>query len=458
MSGSNGTRAPLHLVEGGRSASDRRGPSELSFEERLAAQIAQGARAGGYEDLADDLGRAYLEAAAKTARRPVEDFDPIERHPDRLEDGRGGPTLPAASVFEDVLGALPSPSSTAASVSEDAPLTAAADSPQARHKPKKKRDKRDKRRPRRRKHSKERLAKLKAAIFGDQTPDVPDPPELKPEVRAANLAVVQDGTGRKACELVGRLPIGQQLAIYAGAYAAADKIRTGRSHRITREEVANAKLPDDRKALIKALEVVREEVAPSLWFRRLVCCAWALWGHRHKLTEEARKAWRGGIFTVEGFCENALRWLVPKPDGTLWSRSTLYRRNGPFALLGAETKALGRKVRNHAGMGLFTRWQPPHAVATYKGPWRTNDKTGDSERFALAQHRYDSEMSGRTAMSLARRARGKLRELARTIVAAVTPWVKLPAERKRVVQRREEAAEPADAPAMVEAQTARAPP
>lgn len=452
MSGDEGKRPSLRLLPGGRSTGElHRGPE--SEEDHWESILRRAAAVVGLEE--DELSQRFRESAAKGRDVAESYLDPIA-HGEREEDGRGGPAVPAGTVFGGVFDALPSPAVAMAGAGEETEPSLspkqAARSPQVKHKPK-----REKRRKRRLEHSRKRLEELRATMFEGQVCDVPPFPELKPEIRAANLAVMRDGTGRKACELAAKLPLGQQLAIYAGAYAVADKIRTGRAHHITREEVAGAQLPEHTGKLKAALEIVREEVAPSPWFRRLVCCAWALWGHRHKLSEEARKAWRGGVFTVEGFCEGALRWLVPKADGTQWSRAALFRRDGPFGLLGAATKQLGRKVANHPGMSLYTRWQPPHVVATYKGPWRMNS-SGERERYALAQHRYDSEMSGRTALSLARRARGKLRDFARLIVAALMPWVNLPNRRRRGAAELEEAVAPAAVSEPPEERLARAPP
>jgi len=86
------------------------------------------------------------------------------------------------------------------------------------------------------------------------------------------------------------------------------------------------------------------------------------------------------------------------------------------------------------------------------------NSSGERERYALAQHRYDSEMSGRTALSLARRARGKLRYFAQLIMTALMPWVNLPNRRRRVAAELEEAVAPAAVSEPPEERLARAPP
>jgi hypothetical protein len=431
--------------------SSRRPDGATTTDAQLAATIARGVRAGGHEDLADELARSYLAKAAEASKREADPLDPLHRHPspdgiecDRIEGERGGPTVPAGGVFAGVLesvpriepGTLPSPEAEASRS-----LRGALERPQAGYRPRGggRRKKRDERRARRRAHDKERLARVREEMFAKygQVADVPELPALLPEVYGMNLAAMRDGTGRKACELVSKLPLGQQMAIYTVAHGALAQVRAGKPSSFGRVDLARAALPETRDELAKALEAIKAEVAPTTWFRRIACAAWGSWGHRGKpLTKEARQAARGGVYLVEGFCQNALSWLVPRPDGTPWSRSVLWGPNGPFALLGAAARQLGRKVEGEPGAGLWTRWQPAAGAARFKGPTRKNPKTGETERFAVGQARYDEPMAGRTAASLARRARGALRELARTVVSVMTPWVELP-ERKRVPSRPE---------------------
>lgn len=472
MSGSNGGRPPLHLIEGGRSAdrSSRTSDGEKTTE-YLAELIARGARAGGVgDDQAEELRRSYLARVAEGRRAQPDTLDPLARHTDRIEGERGGPTQPAAGVFGSVLDAVPKvepgtlPSPAAPSVAR--PIADAASSPQAGHRERggASRKRRDARRRQRREYDKERLAKVREGIFAPygQEPDIPDLPALRPEVRGLNLKVMQDGTGRMACEVCAKLPLGQQMEIYRLGHAALPLVRAGKPTAFSRADLAaSAGLPKGRDELAAALEVIRSEVAPTLWYRRIVCAAWGLWGHRGRpLSEAARKAARGGVYLIEGFCQNALSWLVPRADGGAWSRSVLWGPNGPFALLGAAARQLGREVDGEAGVGLFTRWQQPAGVAKYKGPTRKNPKTGKLERFAVAQTRYDAPMAGRTALSLARRARGALRELARTVVSVMTPWVPLPEPRSKKRPPRPEA--PLQAPTAVDGgapvRDARAPP
>lgn len=467
MSGSSGQRPPLRLVRGGRSAAG----SEHAKDDLLAAVIARGVSASGHDDeLAETLARTYLEQASAPRPAHPNAADPLARHElgaDRVEGDRGGP--PAAPLYEGVLGAaptnapgtLPSPAPTGRS------LEGAEASPQAHHRARggASREARDRRRERRRKYDRERMDKLGDALFAKvgQARDVPDPPPLLQQVRGLNLRMMQDGTGRKAREVLAKLPYTQALAVCELAFAALPWHQAGRLSAFTRQDyAAGVRLPADAVERERALEQVRDEIAPTLWFRKLVAAAYGMWGHRGRpLSAKAQQASRGGVYLIEGFCQNALSYLVPQPDGTRWSRSALWGPTGPFSLLGAAPRQLGRAEHGPAGVGLWTRWQPPAGVARFKGPTKVNPKTGAIERFALASVRYLPEMCGRTAASLARRGRGVVREASRLLTEVMTPWL-TPGERKRVPVKREEGE--ADAPASpVEAPTAtpeaaRAPP
>ncbi len=436
MSGSNEQRPPLRLLEGGRSPSRASSVDTAQrSSEQLAAIIAKGVVASGHaEELAEELARAYLARSAQSSKAPPDPLDPLVRHAEPIEP------MPAGGMFAGVLDSVPKiepgtlPS---ASQSASRSVAGAIESPQAGYRPRGgvKRGRRDQRRSRRKEHDKGRLDQLREDLFAPygQTADVPDIPALRPEVYGMNLGVMRDGTGRKACEVVAKLPLSQQMEIYRLAHAALPLVRLGKASSFGRVDLAQAPaLPESRDELAAALEVIRAEVAPTVWYRRLACAAWGMWSHRGKaLSEAARKAARGGVYFVEGFCQNALSWLVPRADGGSWSRSVLWGPTGPFTLLGAEARQLGREVSGESGVGLFTRWQPPAGSARFKGPTKKNPKTGATERFALGQSRYDEPMAGRTAASLARRARGALRELARTVVSVMTPWVELLAERTR---------------------------
>lgn len=342
MSGSNEPRPPLRLVEGGRSASEApSGPKgQESAEQQLAALLAKGAAASGFgEEFGEELARSYLAKAAVAPKREADRLDPLHRHsaPDRIEGERGGPTVPAAGVFSGLLDAVPTiepgtPPSAEPEASRS--LRGALERPQAGYRPRggAKRKKRDEQRARRREYDKERLARLREETFAKygQVPDVPDFPALRPEVFGMNLAAMRDGTGRKACELASKLPLAQQMAIYGIAHAALPQVRAGKPSSFSRADLAKAPgLPETQDELAKALETIKVEVAPTTWFRRIVCAAWGYWSHRGKpLTKEARQAARGGVYLVEGFCQNALSWLVPRPDGTAWSRTVLWGPNG----------------------------------------------------------------------------------------------------------------------------------
>ena len=428
MSGPRDGQRPLRLVPRER---------KESSEARLAAVIAGAVRASGHEEAADELAASYLEQVSSGPH--PSGFDPLT-----ADHGQASPEPP---LFEQVLGAVPRLEPGALPAQSGGPdLTTALASPQAEYRESRagaQRVARDARRARRRGHDRERLEKLRTALFAQhgQAPDIPDIPALRPEVRGLNLSVMRDGSGRRAREVVAKLPMGQQMAIYRLAYAAVAKVRAGVPSSMCRRDLEGVELPRSADELVAALNVIVTEVAPTEWFRRIACAAWAMWSHRGRaLSKQARMASRGGIYQVEGFCQGALSWLVPRADGTSWSRSVLWGPGGPFALLGASARRLGSKVPGEAGVGLWVRWQPPAACARFKGPARVNARTGETERFALAQARFDASMSGRSAASLARRARGGLRELARTLTRVLTPWVKL-APRKRRVAKRPESAE-----------------
>lgn len=435
MSETNGSRPPLHVIEGGRSP---RGSSTASKEreadERLAAIIARGASTVAGDGFGEELARSYLAKATEATPAKADPLDPLGRHA-----GPAEPTQPASALLEGVLdavprlepGALPSPASSGGPA-----LGEALSSPQAGYRKRggASRAQRDARRARRRAHDRVRLAKVREEIFAryGQVADVPDFPALQPAVYGLNLRVMRDGSGRQACEVLSKLPLTQQMALCQLGHAALPLVRAKRACAFTRGDLARAPaLPTGAAELRQALETIRTEVAPTIWFRRLVCAAFGHWAHRGQpLSKEARQAFRGGVYVVEGFCQNALSWLVPRPDGTPYTRSVLWGPNGPFALLGAAARRLGRRMAGEAGAGLWTRWQPPAGKARFKGPTRKSP-TGATERFALGLGRYDEAMAGRTAKSLAKRARGQLRELARVVVSALTPWVELPQKRSR---------------------------
>lgn len=276
---------------------------------------------------------------------------------------------------------------------------------------------------RRKKRTRADLELRKLELHGAAAGDVPNLPYLKHEVRGRNLRVARDRSGREARAVLADLPIAQALALIAAAAVALPKVRRGTAHSVTRAELARAELPTDLDELELLLPDALEVFA-SEWGRRLVAAAWALWAHRRRISSRYRNDPRsrttfGGVFEVQGFPQGALAWLVPKPDGSVYCRSSLFRAGGAFMLLGAESRPLG-KERGPAGLGLFTRHQPPHNRARFVGPYRAN-----GERYALAVHRYDKGMSGKNFRSLARRAGGYARKLAQLLSRYLTPWLEL---------------------------------
>lgn len=266
-------------------------------------------------------------------------------------------------------------------------------------------------------------------------------PRLIKETYRRNLAIAQDRTGRRALEALGDLPMSQQLTIVRAFAAVAPQVEAGRAWSITREDVAAAAaLPGDFGELVDDVLPRVRTVAASPWGRRVIASAWASWTHAIKLSRAARAAGRGGIYTVEGYCAEALGWLVPRADESPHSRSTLFGRDGSFMVLGAESRRLGHNERGARGMSLYTRYQPNAQApgVRYIGPYHDN-----GNRYALAVHRYDRSMTGRTARSLASRARGGVRALARLLVEELTPWVQIRRDRPSRKKRR---SEPTSAP------------
>ncbi len=405
----------------------RKGPSSrglsLAEESRLAKLMARGASASCGAVFTEHTVRSQVRKGAQV-RRKIAPLDPEAPHRLLEQRGRGAP--PAAPLFGSVLGALPDPSKVPMSTSEsdqravgDAMQSAQAGFRRGRNS-----------KLRRRAYDRERLARVRQQMFAaaGQEPDIPELPALKPEVRGTNLKIMRDGSGRKALEVLSWLPFGQQMGVLELAYASTPFHLARIPSAFTRRDFAIApSLPTKVGELSAALKPLREDVVPSRWFRRLVASAWAMWSHRGAmLSGAAKEASRGGRFLVEGFTANALGWLVPKADATSWSRSALWGSTGPFTLLGAGARRLGGKKPGESGACLWVRWQPPVGRSRFKGPSKTNMKTGLRERFAFGQTRYDAAMSGRTAMGLVRRGRGALQLLAETVLRALTPWVKLP--------------------------------
>lgn len=453
MTGPNEKRSSMRASSATRSKRSPK-PWEGGGEDVVSA-ITQAISAGGFETgFAEEMVRSYLATKSEPPTARSNSLDPLTRHV-----GIDADTPASTSI--SVLTALPR-SDGFLYPDDSRSITHAVQSPQVRlRRGGAQRARRDERRKRRREYDKKRLEKVRQAIFAahGQAPDVPDFPALRPEVYGTNLKVMQDGTGRKALEVCAKLPLTQQMELYRLGHAALPWARWGRLSSFTRRDLAAASgLPQTENRLKAALERVRDDIAPSLWFRRLVCAAWGMWSHRGRtLSEKARKAFRGAVFVVEGFCQNALSWLVPQPDGTPYSRSVLWGPTGPFTLLGGESHRLGRGL-GESGAGLWKRWQSPAGVAKYKGPTRVTKK-GKLERFALSQTRFDKDQAGRTALSLARRARGTLRELARMVVSSMTPWVRLPEPRPRTVLRPQEKAEqPSSSAPATQLIEARAPP
>jgi len=455
-------------------------PGASATSEALQAILIRGAATAGYDEAAmvEHWAKEDARGFAQFHADKADPLDPLARHvpasSDRIEGDRGGPPTAAAAVFGDLLDAVPRaepgtlPSATSSSTGSER-LSEAVESPQAQFRPardksRKKHIRRDERRRQQRIRDKQRLAELREQLFAayGQVPDIPEMPPLKPQVREMNRHAMADAKGRRARELIAKLPLTQQVAVYSVGWAALDWVRRGVPCEFRREDFERAApLPEGGAALAAALKVVRDEVVPTVWFRRIACSAWGVWAHRgHPLSEAAQRANRGGVFRVDGYCQSALSWLVPKADGDSWSRSVLWGVNGPFALLGAAARKLGRAGHGPSGAGLWTRWQEPAGRARFKGPTKKNPKTGAIERFAVATMRYDKSMAGGTAVSLAKRGRGAVRAAARVLVTIMTPWVSLPAMRRpKGATRRAEAEEPPSESAVAASPPeARAPP
>ncbi len=457
-----------------------RTPGALGTSEALQAILVRGAATSGWDEaaMAEHWAQEDARGFAQFHNDKPDTLDPLARHvpssSDRIEGDRGGPPADAATVFGDLLGAVPCVApgtlpSAAPSSSASGRLSEAVESPQAQFRPardngRKKHIRRDERRRQQRIRDKQRLAELREHLFAryGQVPDIPEMPSLKPQIREMNRRAMADGKGRRARELIAKLPLTQQVAIYGLGWAALDWVRRGVPCEFRREDLERAApLPEGGAALAAALEVVRDEVVPTVWFRRIACTAWGVWAHRgHPLSEAAQRANRGGVFRVDGYCQGALSWLVPRADGDPWSRSVLWGANGPFALLGAAARKLGRTGHGPSGVALWTRWQEPAGKARFRGPTKKNPRTGATERFAVATMRFHKSMAGSTAVSLAKRGRGAVRAAARVVVEIMTPWVSLPAERRpKGAKRRAEAqAPPCESPKPASAPEARAPP
>ncbi len=272
-----------------------------------------------------------------------------------------------------------------------------------------------------------RAKRLKARWYGTTNPanhPTADVPELKPEARARAERVVFDPSGRMALEaLVRVLPWGQAERICGGALSAAPLVEARRSSRLTRRDLHNVQFPShDRGGALTAAAAIVADVARSGWFRRLVSAAVGHWSLARRMTRSERRASRGGVYIVEGFCQQALSWMVPRvDDGSSWSRSAIWRSNGPFLLLGERPRRPGREP-GAPGLGLFVRWQPPAHAARYKGPVRTRVTASGqkvTEQHALAVSRYDAPMCGRTAWSAAQRGSSN----ARAFCKALCPWL-----------------------------------
>jgi len=220
VSGSSEHSPPLRLVVGGRSVVD----SELARTDRLASLLARGASASGHgEGFAEELAQAYLDSASRPPLARPNDADPLSRHtlpPDRVGRERGGPLTVAAPVLEGVLDAVPASATVSmAPGGASAPgrsLAEADRSPQTHYRPRggNSREKRDRRRKRERAHNAKRMPELGDSFFAKfgQMRDVPDPPPLLAAVRGMNLRMMQDYTGRRARELLAKLPYTQALA------------------------------------------------------------------------------------------------------------------------------------------------------------------------------------------------------------------------------------------------------
>lgn len=283
------------------------------------------------------------------------------------------------------------------------------------------------RRSQRRKRHEQRAARLKRRWFGRDEPSVVVP-ELKPQARARAERVAFDPDGRMALEVLIRvLPWGQAMRLCDGALAAAPFVEAGISSRMERADLHRAerfpRYPADAAAeeeLVDAAAVVGA-MAKSWWFRERVAAAVGMWTLARRMTRSERQASRGGVYILEGFCQRALSWLVPRVEkGKTWSRSPLWRSNGPFLMLGERPRRPGREPGD-PGLGLFVRWQPPAHAARFKGPVKTRTtKSGQkvTEQHALAVARYDKAMCGRTAWSAAKR-----NPHARAFCRALCPWL-----------------------------------
>jgi len=280
----------------------------------------------------------------------------------------------------------------------------------------------------RRKRHEERAARLKRRWFGRDEPDVVVP-ELKPQARARAERVAFDPDGRMALEaLVTVLPWGQAMGLCDGALAGAPFVDAGITSHMQRADLHRAgveRFPHpadvDVDELVGAAAVV-SAIAPSWWFRERVAAAVGMWTLARRLTVKERGASRGGVYVVEGFSQGALSWVVPRVEGgKVWSRSPLWRSNGPFLMLGERPRRPGREPGD-PGLGLFVRWQPPAHAARFKGPVKTRiTKSGQTvtEQHALAVARYDAPMCGRTAWSAAQRGNPHARAFCR----ALCPWL-----------------------------------
>ncbi|MCA9609675.1 MAG: hypothetical protein KC619_28950 [Myxococcales bacterium] len=249
-------------------------------------------------------------------------------------------------------------------------------------------------------------------------------PELKPEARARAERVAFDPTGRMALEaLVRVLPWGQAEKLCGGALSAVPFVAARQTSKMSRRDLHDVPFPThDRDGALTTAAAIVADVARSGWFRRLVSSAVGHWTLARRMTRSERRASRGGVYIVEGFCQQALSWMVPRVDeGSTWSRSAIWRSNGPFLMLGERPRRPGREPGS-PGLGLFTRWQPPAHAARYKGPVRTrvtaNGQTV-TEQHALAVSRYDAPMCGRTAWSAAQRGN----PIAHAFCKALCPWL-----------------------------------
>ncbi|MCB9598593.1 MAG: hypothetical protein H6719_38110 [Sandaracinaceae bacterium] len=223
--------------------------------------------------------------------------------------------------------------------------------------------------------------------------------------------------------LVRVLPWGQAEKLCGAALSAAPFVAARQTSKMTRRDVHDVLFPThDRDGALAAAAEIVVDVAQSGWFRRLVSSAVGHWTLARRMTRMERRASRGGVYIVEGFCQQALSWMVPRVDeGSTWSRSAIWRSNGPFLMLGERPRRPGREPGT-PGLGLFTRWQPPAHAARYKGPVRTRVTASGqtvTEQHALGVSRYDAPMCGRTAWSAAQRGN----PIARAFCKALCPWL-----------------------------------